>query len=162
MTKKKTGRPDIYTKELASKVCAEIVQGRSLRTIGSMEGMPSVSCIFTWFDKYPEFKEQYARAKEEQADAFAEEILDISDDGTNDWMENFDKEGNAIGWKVNGESIQRSKLRVDSRKWLMSKFKVKKYGDSQTINSQELDKDGNKTDTVDQLLKLINESKDNG
>ncbi len=58
----------------------------------------------------------------------AEEIQDIADDGTNDWMEVNGRE--VTGWKENGESIQRSKLRVDTRKWLMAKMKPKRYGDA--------------------------------
>lgn len=73
--------------------------------------------------------EQYARAKEIQAEGFAEELMDIADDGTNDWMEKLDKDGKPIGWMLNGEHVQRSKLRVDTRKWVASKLLAKKYGD---------------------------------
>lgn len=66
-------------------------------------------------------------------DLMAEEILDIADDGTNDWMEKKDDEDNCIGWRENGEAVQRSKLRVDTRKWLMSKLAPKKYGEKQEI-----------------------------
>jgi hypothetical protein len=75
------------------------------------------------------FLDQYARAKEESADAFVEDMLDIADDGSNDWMEQKDKDGEAIGWRENGEAIQRSRLRVDTRKWIASKLKPKKYGE---------------------------------
>lgn len=74
--------------------------------------------------------DQYARAKEVQSEHMAEEILAIADDGQNDWMERNGAE--SAGWAVNGEHIQRSRLRVDSRKWLMSKLAPKKYGDRVT------------------------------
>jgi hypothetical protein len=74
------------------------------------------------------------RAREEQADYFAEEILEIADDATNDWMERRDREGNNIGWQENGEAMQRSRLRVDARKWLMSKMAPKKYGEKSTVD----------------------------
>jgi len=91
--------------------------------------MPCASTVFKWLTEKPEFTEQYARAKEESSDALFEELLDIADDGRNDWMEKLDSEGNMIGWQLNGEHIHRSKLRVDSRKWMMSKLKPKKYGE---------------------------------
>lgn len=71
--------------------------------------------------------EQYARAREAGLDAMAEEILEISDDATNDWMERNGKD--SPGWALNGENVQRSKLRVDARKWLLSKMAPKKYGE---------------------------------
>ena len=93
--------------------------------------MPCVKTVFNWFGSHPEFLQQYARAKEESADALAEEILDIADDGSNDWMIRHDKDGEE-GWQLNGEHVQRSRLRVDSRKWIASKLKPKKYGDKTT------------------------------
>jgi hypothetical protein len=124
------GRPSDYTPETAGLICEQIAEGLSIRTICKEEDMPCMSTIFKWLNIYPEFTEQYARAKEAQADAFAEELLDISDDGSNDWLKvhhgDDDKE---VGWRVNGEAIQRSRLRVDSRKWLMGKMKPKKYGE---------------------------------
>jgi hypothetical protein len=93
--------------------------------------MPCLATVFNWLRVHPEFVEQYARAKEESADALAEEILDISDDGSNDWMVRHGKDGEE-SWVVNGEHVQRSRLRVDSRKWIASKLKPKKYGDRTT------------------------------
>lgn len=134
ITGNQKGRPEKYSPELASRICAELAQGASLRTVCKPEDMPCVATIFNWFRKYPDFLEQYARAKEESADAMAEEILDIADNGTNDWMEKTDKEGNAIGWQFNGEHVQRSRLRIDTRKFLMAKMKPKRYGDKVDVN----------------------------
>lgn len=91
--------------------------------------MPCAATVFKWLRVHPEFVEQYARAKEEQADALAEELLDIADDGSNDWMERRNSDDGATGWQLNGEHIQRSRLRVDTRKWIASKLKPKKYGE---------------------------------
>lgn len=144
-----TGRPSLYTPELADAICAEIVQGYSLRTICKAESMPCVATIFSWFRTKPEFLEQYEKAKEAQADMLAEDLLDIADDGTNDWMEKYDKDGAAIGYQINGEHIQRSRLRVDTRKWIASKLKAKKYGDS--TQHRHADADGNKLQFADIL-----------
>ena len=64
---------------------------------------------------------------EGQADFHAEEILEISDNGSNDWMVENDPDN--PGYKLNGEHLQRSKLRVDTRKWIASKFKPNTYAD---------------------------------
>lgn len=89
--------------------------------------MPGLSTVFQWFAKHPEFAEQYARAKDAQADTLADEILEIADDARNDWMEIHGE--NDAGWKANGEHIQRSRVRIDTRKWIASKLKPKKYAD---------------------------------
>lgn len=91
--------------------------------------MPAKSTVMKWLTLHPEFVDQYARAREAQADHFAEEILEISDDGSNDWMERRNDDGDVVAVVADHEHISRSKLRVDSRKWLMSKLAPKKYGD---------------------------------
>ncbi len=92
--------------------------------------MPGKSTIFRWLAKHAEFRDQYARACEARTEAHADEILAIADDGSNDWMQK--NHGDTIVWVENGEAIRRSQLRIDSRKWLMSKLSPKKYGDKVT------------------------------
>lgn len=125
------GRPTDYTPELADKICAEIASGHSLRTICSDESMPCMASIYSWLRTKPEFLEIYEKAKEDQSDALAEEMLDIADDGANDWMLTNDPEN--LAYRVVGENVQRSRLRVDTRKWIASKLKPKKYGDKQSV-----------------------------
>lgn len=124
------GRPTKYTKELADTICERLAMGESMRTISKDEAMPALSSMFKWLRENKEFSEQYARAKQESADAMAEDILDIADDGTNDYMEREDG-----GVAYNGDSVQRARLRVDTRKWLMSKMKPKKYGDKMEVDN---------------------------
>lgn len=128
------GRPTKYSQELSDRICEELAIGKSLRTVCEGEDMPSLKTIFNWFRTYPEFLQQYARAKEESADAMAEEVLDIADDGENDWIERERADGSTFT-ALNSEAIQRSRLRVDTRKWLMSKMKPKKYGDKMDVTS---------------------------
>jgi hypothetical protein len=94
--------------------------------------MPSKTSVFRWLRTQDEFRDQYARAKEESADALTDEMLDIADDGSNDWMSRHGKD-DEVAWSVNGEHIQRSRVRIDTRKWIASKLKPKKYGDKQII-----------------------------
>lgn len=150
------GRPSDYTPELAAKICAELAAGVSLRTVCLADEMPCTATVFVWFRKHPEFLEQYERAKAECADALVEEMLDIADDGTNDWMEKHSKEGENIGWQVNGEHVQRSRLRVDTRKWAASKLKPKKYGDRLDLNPDPALPANIKTnDAADKLVELL-------
>ncbi|HEJ0334137.1 TPA: DNA packaging protein [Klebsiella aerogenes] len=145
----KGGRPSDYTEELAESICLRLAEGESLRSVCRDDGMPCKKTVLRWISRIPEFRAQYVHAKEEGAEAIAEELFDIADDGSNDWMEKLDKDGEAVGYQLNGEHVQRSKLRIDTRKWYLSKIMPKKYGDriqhDQTItmadrSDDELDK----------------------
>ncbi len=136
-TKNLGGRPSNYTQELADKICSLLSEGISLRTICLEEGMPDKSTVFKWFRTQPGFVDQYARAKEESADAMSEDILDIADDGTNDLM--WIKRGGEDVQVPDNEVLQRSRLRVDTRKWIMSKMKPKKYGDKLDLSNNGKD-----------------------
>lgn len=117
------GRPTDYTVEMATFICSEIASGEKITDICLAESMPSPRAIYAWLAKYPEFQQQYARAQLDRTHAMAEEVLEIADES------GFDAhivDGRAV---VNGDAIQRARLRVDTRKWLMSKMAPKKYGD---------------------------------
>jgi hypothetical protein len=70
-------------------------------------------------------------------DAMAEECLDIADDASNDWMERLDDKGRPVGWVVNGEHVQRSKLRIETRLKLLAKFNPSKYGDTMKVSGDD-------------------------
>mgnify|MGYP000941996517 CR=1 FL=1 len=129
------GRPTDYNDDLVISMCERIASGESVRSITSDEEMPAMATFFRWLNEKPEFKEQYATAKELGAEALFAEIIGIADDGTNDLMEKIGKDGGAIGYQTNGEVIARSRLRVDTRKWYLSKVLPKVYGDKQTIEN---------------------------
>lgn len=120
-----------FTDDAASAICERIALGESLRSICTDESMPAQSTVFKWLMDQPQFSEQYTRAREMQADTLFDDILEISDDARNDWMERRGEDD--AGWVANGEHIQRSKLRVEARKWMAGKLKPKKYGDKQEI-----------------------------
>jgi hypothetical protein len=127
--KKKIGRPTIYSERLAARICAELAMGRSLRTVCKANDMPGLETVFRWLREKPDFREQYAQGKSESADALVDEMIDIADDTTGDFVE--DDEGNV---KFNSEHVQRSRLRVDTRKWIASKLKPKRYGERLDMN----------------------------
>lgn len=133
LQKREVGRPTLFSQELADKICEKLATGISLRTACKAEDMPCIATIFNWFRNHKDFLEQYTRAKEESADAMAEEMLDIADDGSNDFM--VIVKGNNEYVVENKEVTNRSRLRVDTRKWLMSKMKPKKYAEKLDLTS---------------------------
>lgn len=124
--KKPNGRPSAYTQEVADKICEQIAtSNKSLRTICAMDGMPAVSTVLKWLqDGSNNFTEQYARAKEEQADLLVEDMLDIA--------EHTDEDHTAF---TGGNVVQRDRLRIETRKWIASKLKPKKYGEKLDVTN---------------------------
>jgi hypothetical protein len=99
-----------------------------------------MATIFRWVGRYEDFREKYERAQDDRTEFHAEQLLEIADDGQNDYMEKIvevDGEEQHKGWVQNGEHIQRSRLRVDTRKWILSKMKPKKYGDRTILEGGE-------------------------
>ena len=123
-----TGRPSEFSQEKADAICERLADGESLRSICSEEGFPSQPTVFRWLAANESFRKQYAHARDVQADVLFDEILEIADDGRNDWMAAHG-EDEGSGWKENGEAIRRSQMRIDARKWMAGKLRPKKYGD---------------------------------
>lgn len=132
-TKPKTGRPSIYSEEIVEAICLRLACGETLPAICADDGMPSESTVYNWLldPEKSSFVERYARARALQADTFADQTIDISDDGRNDWMRKH-KDGEDV-YELNGEHVQRSRLRCDTRKWAASKLNPKKYGDKMVV-----------------------------
>ena len=120
------GRPTRYTDALATEICIRLAEGESLRAICRDDTMPGLRTVMRWlFDgDHDDFWQQYARAREAQAEVWADEIVSIADDVSNDFTTG--KDGKEI---VDHENIQRSRLRIDARKWIASKLLPKRYGD---------------------------------
>jgi len=122
------GRPSDYSSELVALICARMADGESLRSVCRSDDMPALSTVFRWLGEHKEFQEQYARARQARASAMEEEILSISDDDSGDRIEDPET-GSA---KVNTEFVARSRLKVDTRKWLMARMAPRVYGDKVT------------------------------
>jgi hypothetical protein len=73
---------------------------------------------------HPDFRQQYVQARETRTDLLAEQILDIADDGGQDWHE--DSKGKK---KLDREAVLRSRLRVDARQWQMARLDPRLWGD---------------------------------
>lgn len=118
------GRPSDYTQEIADEICTRLANGESLRAICAADRddfMPAMGTVFRWLadPERASFREQYAMAREVQAETMADEIVSIAD-------------GNGMGVEEKVALSARDRLRVDSRKWVASKLLPKKYGDKQT------------------------------
>jgi len=129
--KNKGGRPTIYNQDLVDRICIRLGSGESLRSICRDDDMPAQSLIYLWLNRHPEFLEQYTRAREEQAETHADEIVDIADEQP-DLIEVKDKDGNVIDIKLDSAFIAWQKQRIDARKWNAAKQRPKKYGDRVT------------------------------
>lgn len=121
------GRPTDYNIEIAKEICDTVAStGSGLRTLcNKFEHWPHVDSIYAWLRKYREFSELYEQAKRDQVRALVDEILEISDDSSHD--EIINDKGNVT---FNAEYAARSRLRVDTRKWIACKLVPRLYGDN--------------------------------
>lgn len=127
---------DPYTPELAAEICKRLAAGESLLGICEDPLMPSRETVYQWVIKDRQgFADSYARARDAGLDRMADEVLNIADDGSNDWMLRNDP--NNPGYQANGEHQQRSRLRVDTRKWYLSKLAPKRYGDKLELSGPD-------------------------
>ena len=141
------GRPTLHTEELGQRICELLCEGKTLTRICKENAdLPSDRTVRRWaLDPDHPFSPQYARAREIGYHKMADDILDISDDGTNDTHVN--EAGNTV---VNNDVIARSRLRTENRKWLLSKALPKVYGD-------KLELSGNVSHTHEDRLREIEE-----
>jgi hypothetical protein len=113
------GRPSDYTPAIADEICTRLANGESLRAICNSDRddfMPAAGTVLRWVSQNEEFREQYVRAREIQAETHADDIVAIAD-------------GTSLGGEEKVSLTARDRLRVDARKWVASKLLPKKYGD---------------------------------
>lgn len=123
-TKSKGGRPTKYTRAMGDEICDRLANGESLNRICKDPHIADRRNVIRWIlatdnKLYDVFRHNYAQARECQYQCMADDIIDIADNGSNDYMEREDPDN--PGYAVNGEALGRSRLRVDTRKWFMSK-----------------------------------------
>jgi len=122
------GRKSLFNQEIANAICLRLSHGESLRSIVKDDSMPGQATVYEWLFKFPSFAEQYTRAREEQADTLADEIIAIADEDPT--MQEFrDKEGNVVDIRIDSGYVAYQKQRIEARKWTAMKLKPKKYGD---------------------------------
>lgn len=123
VTQRRPGQPSTYNTDIADFICSHLAEGKSLRTVLKMDGMPAMSTVFLWLRTHEDFSEQYARAKEESADALADDIIELAD--------------RVLSGEVDPNA---GRVAGDLKKWSASKLKPKKYGDKVdlTTNGRDL------------------------
>lgn len=130
------GRPTIYSDELAQTICECLMVGMSLRKICELDDMPAISTVMQWLaSNKSDFMEQYAHARQVQAEYLLDEMIDIADDSSKDYVIVDGQE------RLDQEHIQRAKLRIDTRKWNIEKLAPKRYGNKQQVDHTTNGKD---------------------
>ncbi len=113
--------------EWAPRIFERLAQGMTMDKACDDYGFPAPMTVWKWIASIDSVREAYWAAKCDAGFRMAEEILAIADDGRNDWMEINDPEN--PGWRFNGEHVNRSRLRIDTRKWLLAKLMPRRYGE---------------------------------
>lgn len=138
---KRMGRPPVYelTDEMSVRICGRIAEGRSLRSICGDDDVPSMSVVLRWLNESADFRRLYAQAREAQADALVDEMLDIADDKTLD--------------------AQDRRVRLDARKWLAGKLRPRKYGEKVLIG-EDADNPLSKPTVEIDVFKLVDQMRE--
>lgn len=123
--------PYPWTDEIEDEILTRIAKGQSAVDICSDDWLPSQTTLYKRLRNDQEFAQKYAQAREVQADTLFDEILQIADDGRNDWIERKDQDN--AGYAENGEALRRSQIRIDARKWMAGKLRPKVYGDRSIV-----------------------------
>lgn len=121
--RRKLGRPSLRTLRIEKVILGRISEGRSLQKICKSRHLPSYTTVTRWLQEDEDFRKKYGIARQEQAEMLASQLLEIADDGSNDTYKND------AGTFVNHDVINRSRLRIDTRKWIASKLLPKVYGE---------------------------------
>jgi hypothetical protein len=133
--------PRQFSSTIAKRICERLIVGDSIRDICASgdHRFPSLSTFAKWFAGNKDFREMYHAARRVSAEIKVDEIFDIADDTSNDFVEvsYTNKNGTEVTRKVaDNEAIQRSRVRIDTRKWYASKMMPKLYGDVETVKHE--------------------------
>ena len=120
-----------WTPEIEAELFMRISDGESLRSICEDDWLPSRETVRKRLMDDDDFAGRYARARETQAHTLVDQIIEIADDQSGDW------ENGENGPRLNAEHIQRSRLRIDARKWMAGKLAPKVYGEKIAIGGAE-------------------------
>ena len=124
------GRSSDYSEEMAGIICGRIAEGESLRAICSDADMPHASTVCRWLAVHSAFREQYAHAREIQADVLFDEVLHIADTPLMGEKTKTTSDGKVE--VTTGDMLEHRKLQIDARKWMAARLQPKKYGEKVT------------------------------
>lgn len=132
---------DIEKQNIKNEIVERVSTGETLRAICREEGKPHWTTVYDWLNDDAEFNLRFARARELGFDAIAEECFDIADNANNDWMMKKGEGGQSLGWQLNGDHVQRDKMRIETRLKLLAKWS-KKYSDASSAVASIAKPDG--------------------
>lgn len=121
---KPKGRPTVYSEKKVKEILELVSEGIALWKIVCRVDMPSRTTFYDWMLENPDLRDKYETAKNLATDKFAEEIIDIADDDSGDYIEAAD--GRIV---INTNKVRRDELKIKARQWMASKIQPKKYGD---------------------------------
>jgi len=121
------GRPSGYSDLVAETICNRLVGGESLRAICADPAMPGRATVFRWLAGNEEFRRSYALAREFRTEDLLDEILQIADDSSGDYVEKVQPDGKVVT-VPNPENIRHARLRIKARKWALARMTPRKYG----------------------------------
>jgi len=122
----------IYGPEVREEILNRLASGETLRAICRSDGMPNPARVVQWCDEDEEFAKRYARARSMCLQVHEDELIAIADDSSEDWITRQREDGSEYT-VLDQDHVQRARLRIDTRKWLMSKLRPDKYGDRQIL-----------------------------
>lgn len=131
------GRPSDYNDDIAKLICSRMAAGKSIRQICQADDMPHVSTVFSWLSTNQLFAEQYTRARSSMLETWAETIVDLADNAED-----------------TSEGVNKARLQIDTRKWIMSKLLPRTYGEKPTTLTINNNSDNRRVDVTLEALKL--------
>lgn len=148
-TRPEMGRPSLYNPQTSELVCTFIACGWKLRDFNDPErrlaaedfqpeeceriaaALPTKATITRWMGTQPDFRARYAQAQRAYLEGVgSQEALDIADDGSQDYI--FTSKGLAF----DAEHVQRSRLRVGYRQWLLERLASGTYSERKVIDAK--------------------------
>jgi hypothetical protein len=137
-----SGGPVPYSAELADRVLGELMEGRTLVDVCDDLGMPSKGTVLLWVRRNRDgFAARYREAREIGGQIMVDELITIGDDSRRDQVRRRNEGGEAT-LVVDHENINRSRLRCENRRWILSKALPRIYGDRLEVSAKHDAGDG--------------------
>ena len=148
-----------YSEQCGNDICELVANGVSIQEICKSDTFPCEATVYGWGSTYPDFFLKLQLARQRCADLLIAEAMEIADDSKGD-IKTDEKGRTVIDW----ENVNRSKLRVETRKWYASKLAPKRYGDKLelsgeiALNTAELSITGR----IERMRELVTEFENRG
>lgn len=132
-----------YSEEVANEICERIALGETVSSICQDAHMPAERTVWKWRQVHPRFDDAYTRARVDQMHSWANQIVHLADNAEGDFkvtvplnspeLERIETKG-AVTFKFNGAHVNRAKLAIDTRKFLMARYAPETFGKQSSVN----------------------------